>query len=181
MNKSNNFKLGLYFKDDTPIIESIFDAEPYQYAFKNELNFSEKAKIHMRNFFKVLSKRTESLTTKNMGYDYVKYPMDLEKKFIKNYKQDTSLFKNDNKANLKYILSINGNIIIERNFVVYNYNPISRFSLELTEIFNDILNEFKYDIKEIDLNNQWDEYEKSVKLGISLNKYVFLKQNNLIR
>lgn len=61
-------------------------------------------------------------------------------------------FQNQTGTKLEFLLTLGGNIIIQRFFFVNNFNPLSKFSIELYNCVNDICDDIMYDLKQKSFN-----------------------------
>lgn len=81
-------------------------------------------------------------------------------------------------------LYINENPIVERVFYVNGFNPIARWSVDLTQAVVDITDIIADQIKRSDYKNMWDDYDLINQMGLSINQIRELdlyKRNELIR
>lgn len=67
-------------------------------------------------------------------------------------------------------LYINDNPIVERLFYVDGFNPVARYSVDLTYVVVDIADTIKNKIKLNDIKNMWDDYDLINKRGLSINQ-----------
>ena len=153
--KTNHFKIALY-RGDSLMCESIFDADCY--------NPHTRYSVDIRNYlFKVLRDLKSILSDKKLYHEYCgvdlleTYNNEVEKypHFIKNELK----FKTEKTTNFKFVLFINNNTVVEREFSVFNFNPNTIYSLD---VFN-YLNHIKYNIQEKlraqDINLMWEDYD----------------------
>jgi len=109
-------------------------------------------------------------TNKNqIIYDF----LELDMEFIENLtpqKRQKLLYNPDNNIECLVGLYIGDNVIIERTFVVENYNPIVRWSNEILETGNDITDRIEKYLIEKDKKNIWDDYYLNKKKNIPIIK-----------
>lgn len=179
LNDGNFFKFGLYFKDNTPLIESIFNTDEYSQRIKNSLELRPRANEFIKRFVKVLTQKSNFYTTKIGEYNLSSYARKIEKEYYRVYSTQDSFFNKEKETAFKYVFFINDSIVIERNFNVYYFNPVSRFSLELNETFRDILDDIKNMVKKQDEYKQWEEYKNSLKYNITLEKYLEISEQKI--
>ena len=69
----------------------------------------------------------------------------------------------------EFSLAINGNKIISRYFSADEYNPKVRYSVDIRDMVDDIVEQIRYTLKEKDVDYMWEQYD------LRPNKYVETK------
>lgn len=67
-------------------------------------------------------------------------------------------------------LYINDHPIVEREFFVDGYNPVARYSVDLTELIVDTADFISNKIKKNDIRNMWDDYDLINERGLTINQ-----------
>jgi len=67
-------------------------------------------------------------------------------------------------------LYINDNPIVEREFFVDDFNPISRWSMDIIEEINTVVNMIEYSVREKDVTNIWDDYDLINRRGFNISQ-----------
>lgn len=169
------YKLGLYLNDQ-PIMERIFDANVYNPEVRKGVEIRHMARDLIKMFQNTLQNEKPTFLNGINGKSVIENYERLHELDAKGYddkltrlsygrmvedsKKGIKYYENK-KEQFKYVLFLNDFHIIERNFVVFNYNPDSRFSIELEETFNEVIDMIKEDIKKKDCDFLWKEYEKN--------------------
>jgi len=179
---TNKFKFVLYQGKDI-IIERIFNADVFNPIIRYSVDIRDSIPEIIQNLQRVMSGR--NLNYKDYGYDFLEnykklidlYCIDENKlskpNFIK-YKYGNKTIKG---IECKFGLYINDNPIVERKFYVDNYNPASRFSIEIREIINEIIDDIHESLKELDVNHMWDDYTLINIYGLYVNQIRELSKN----
>jgi hypothetical protein len=118
----------------------------------------------------VTNKKTNELINYIKAAEFAKLP-DSENKTVRlstGGKSDEGFYINDQEK-FKYVLYNEGtdekgnptkDIVIERNFMVENYNPNVRFSYNLTDTFSDIVTDIQSQLKKRDFEILHKNYER---------------------
>ncbi len=115
-------------------------------GFQSILSTDKKDLNYVIHGIDVLKEYTNSLKINNISISDSKLkPASKNGKYIENEGGKSYYECLDEK--FKFVLYINDNMVIERNFFVKNYNPTSRFSLELSNEMNYIVNDKQIHIK----------------------------------
>lgn len=61
--------------------------------------------------------------------------------------------------NFEFSLSINGNKIISRYFSADDYNPKIRYTVDIRNMVDDIVDQIKETLKERDVDYMWEQYD----------------------
>jgi hypothetical protein len=67
-------------------------------------------------------------------------------------------------------LYINDKTIVERVFYVDGFNPVARWSVDLTYVVIEIAEQIENQIKKTDIRNMWDDYDLINQRGLSINQ-----------
>jgi hypothetical protein len=186
MNEKNDniFKFSLT-QGDVVLTERIFDGNVFNPYTRYSIDIRKFLPKIITKFQKVLSKRYYNVSLN--GYNL----KDLEYKTFSNMSKDVkhqmmynprvSDFMVENKrivgVECKLSLYINDNLIVERVFYVDGFNPISKNSVDLLDVFNESYDMIYRSIRKRDIKNMWDDYDMINKLGMSINKIRELPQN----
>lgn len=173
---NSHFKFALLLNNKV-ITERIFPKN-----FIQNINLQDVAKTYIRQFKQTLSlkdqdlriagsnKKTNELINYIKAAEFAKLP-DSENKTVRlstGTMSDEGFYVNDQEK-FKYVLYNEGtdekgnptkDIVIERNFMVQNYNPNVRFSYNLTDTFNDIVNDIQSQLKKRDFDILHKNYER---------------------
>ena len=179
---TNNFKFVLYQGKDV-VVEKIFNADVFNPIVRYSVDIREFIPAIIQNLQRVMSRR--NLNYKDNGYDFLEEYKDLtyfyrvddnklsKPNFIK-YNYGNKTIKG---VECKFGLYINNNPIVERKFYVDNYNPSSRFSTEITEIVNEIVDDIHLSLKELDVDHMWNDYTLINTYGLYVNQIRELSKN----
>jgi hypothetical protein len=164
----DQYKFGLYLNDN-PILERVFRADVYNVKSRT-LNLKDVANDMIKGFRDILSSKDSNLTIDKYLKTYkdgvkffgltnsedksVRVPLTSQQESLNN----TNGYYLNTDENFKYILYYNDNYVIERNFCIKNYNPNARFSSDLTNYFDDIVQYIEAHIKQKDSDFMWGEY-----------------------
>jgi hypothetical protein len=189
----NQFKFGLYISNDdsdvknfTPIVEKLFDADCYNHATRFSVNIFDYLVPFRHSLIKVLSSKSLGINFVDFEYNH----LELYKNNIYDLKDFKSKLDKTKPNHFKFGLYItskeNGKFksIVERIFSdtyikeddngykktieSFKYNPESRFSLELMNCINDIIQTIKDEIKKSDMELMEEDKIVCDKFGISL-------------
>lgn len=162
----NSFKFGLYLRNEK-IFERIFSADLYNPVVRYSVDIRENIPSIIAGLQEVL--QAEELSFEDSygvnTKDYYKHICKINrmhpiKLFIPtSYKDETKSRFHGKGTEFKFGVYINTNPIVERNFYVEKYNPESRFSNELTELLNEIVNYLESYLMKSDLNHMWNDYD----------------------
>jgi gas vesicle protein len=168
MQEKSYFKFGLYLRNEyagnQTISESIFDADVYNQATRCSVNIKSMSHEIISSFQKTLSTKSQFLTLstyvgKSKGnrryYKHLKY----------NYNFD---FPANMKEAFKFVLQINDNIIIERDFSVNWFNREAIFSNEIMELVEDWKERIQRHIKKNDELQMWEEQVLQERFGMQV-------------
>lgn len=162
----NNFKFGLYLRNEK-IYERIFSADLYNPVVRYSVDIREKIPSIISNLQEVLQSQNLNFVN-DYGHntkDFYKHICKINKMhpiklFVPSNYRDDSKSKFQNKGTeFKFGVYINSNPIVERNFYVEKYNPESRFSNELFEHLNSIVDYLESYLLKTDINHMWNDYD----------------------
>lgn len=72
----------------------------------------------------------------------------------------------------EFALSINGNKIISRYFSADEYNPKIRYTVDIRDMVDDIVEQIRYTLKDRDVDYMWEQYD------LRPNKYNYYETSN---
>jgi len=162
----NNFKFGLYLRGEK-IYERIFSADLYNPVVRYSVDIRENIPSIISSIQEVL--QSENLTFTNFQNvntkDYYKHICNINKMhpiklFVPQPYRDEVKTKYQGKGTeFKFGVYINTNPIVERNFYVDKYNPEARFSNQLPELLDEIVEYLQNYLKRSDVNHMWNDYD----------------------
>jgi len=168
--QTNIFKFALY-QDDVLFCEKIFDANQYNPFTRYSVNIRNVLPKAINKLQRVLSKKgynTRYVVNGECVYDFFAHHCDEIKQYNSQKKQriiynPPSISQNIDGKVIKGVpfkigLYINENTIVEREFYVDNFHPVSRWSADVVRLVVDIADEISEKIKQDDINNTWDDY-----------------------
>lgn len=171
MNEQNTFKFSLY-QNEILLCEKMFNADNYSPFTRYSVDIRNILPKIITNLQKILSRKSYNYIINvggGMSYDSLKNRNDILKHYPNYIKKDMkydpkSVEQEFDKKVIKGVecligLYINDKTIVERVFYVDNFNPTSRWSVELLELFAMITDEIEDQIKTNDLKNIWDDYD----------------------
>lgn len=188
----NMFKFGLYMGNET-VNETLFSADVFNPVVRYSVDIRDEIFSIIFRLQKGLSRRnlTHKIDFGNSNYDFLKYYkkyLSLEKKSFgdklktKKRSNETVNGKTYSGVPFKFGLYINNNTIVERDFYVEGYNPATRFSLELSEVIDGIVEEINDKLKKQDVNHMWDDYNliHTYNLHINQIREISSKRRNIM-
>jgi len=162
----NHFKFGLYLRGEK-IYERIFSADLYNPVVRYSVDIRENIPSIISSIQEVL--QSEELTFTNFQNvntkDYYKHICNINKMhpiklFVPQPYRDEVKTKYQGKGTeFKFGVYINTNPIVERNFYVDKYNPEARFSNQLPELLDEIVDYLQNYLKKSDVNHMWNDYD----------------------
>ncbi len=174
------FKFILH-QDDVVLYEKIFDANMISPTTRNYVDVRGELSEVIKKIQKLLSKNkynTIDYFGKNKKIDFYgehkkilySYPLKQQQSLIYSPVRHKKILdgKELNGVSCKIGLYINDNLIVERFFYVDNFHPVSRWSVDLVEEMNEIVEEIKSKIIKKDVSNIWDDYEIINKAGMTI-------------
>lgn len=181
MGENNNlFKFSLC-QEDVILCEKIFDADLYNPFTRYSIDIRDLLPQAITKFQRVLSKKQYDVSVEvgsNVEYElfehYKKSAYDKKVGEFFKYNPEIKEYSIDDKVikgvECKLGLYINENPIVERIFYVDGFNPVSRFSVDVTYEVFEMVERIKESIKRSDINNMWDDYDMINKRGLSINQ-----------
>lgn len=174
---NNQFRFALY-QENLLLGEKIFNADLFNPFTRYSIDIREMLPEAITTFQKVLSKKIYDVEINE--YDNFKYQKEFVDAFPYEYRNELRYNpksvrqKIDDKVikgvECKIGLYINENPIVERIFFVDGFNPISRYSVDVTYTVMQIADEIFELIKKNDLKNMWDDYDLINMRGFSINQ-----------
>jgi hypothetical protein len=181
---SNLFRFSLY-QGNVLLCEKIFNADQFNPFTRYSIDIRDILPRSITKLQKTLSKRSYDTlieTVKADGYDTLYDLYGYRQKMVSKYPKDKreGMYYNPQPivqqieektirgVECKIGFYINDKPIVERMFYVDGFNPVARWSYELTYnviiIANDIFNQ----IKRNDVKNMWDDYDLINIKGLSI-------------
>ena len=199
MNKNDNFlskenfKFVLYLNDE-PVSEIAFPADAYNQYVRYSVNIKDIAGEMIKKFQTILSTTSNKLNFEYCGYNLLKMykdsiPVNISFKDTKLYRKsegssaDKGYYTNPDEQ-FKFILYVNDNHVIERNFFIKKFNPESRFSVDLLDYMLEISDSLQIYLAKKDVENMYEEFDikkvfnKSITEIRTLNKF---DRDNLLK
>ncbi len=186
MNQENSTERDFYrfvlYLNGQIISQTEFPAYVYNQNVRYFVNIKELAPEFIKSLQGVLSSRDENLELTFNGYNLFKEyqkQLSINKKVVNAFPAPLNKLDRINEEEyvegrytnkgeqFKFILYINENHIIERNFYVKNYNPKSRFSADLVETIYDIVSDIKQHIKKNDDVYMWQNNKPQYALSLN--------------
>lgn len=170
--QEHNFKFGIYIRNEK-IIEKIFSADLYNPVVRYSVNIRDMIPSIIGDIQNLLQTKSEDLQFENeiwknslvfykkmcdinnLDYFKLKVPNQVQKNNFINGKS----YPSKSGTEFKFGLYINSNPIVERNFYVDNYNPESRFSIDIYELVCDIISRLEKYLIKSDVSQMWDDYK----------------------
>jgi len=188
---SNTFKFTLH-QGNVLLCEKIFDADQFNPFTRYSIDIREILPRAITKLQKVLSKKKYDVLfdvgrfdvtdpeSENIYYDLYHHVQDI----IESYPQQ---IRNDLRYNPQVIVQhiddktirgveckigfyINENPIVERLFYVDGYNPVARWSVDVSDAVLDVTDKIFQQIKGNDIRNMWDDYDLINIKGLSINQ-----------
>lgn len=184
---NNEFKFSLY-QGDVLLCEKVFDADQFNPFTRYSIDIRDILPRIITKLQKTLSKRSYDVII-NVGKSHRNYEVLYD--LYGYYQKMVNLYPNHYKNNLRYnpqpIIQqiedktikgveckmgfyINNNPIVERLFYVDNFNPVSRWSVDLLDVVIEITDTIGDKIKKNDIKNMWDDYDLINYRGLSINQ-----------
>jgi len=190
--KDNNvFKFSLH-QENVLLCEKIFDANQFNPFTRYSIDIRDILPRAITKLQKMLSKReyivdietgridTSKPNSLNTEYELYKYQLNIINSYPSNLRQGMKYSPQpitnqiDDKTirgvECKIGFYINNNPIVERLFYVEGFNPVARWSIELTDAVVDIADNIFEKIKKSDIKNMWDDYNLINYKGLSINQ-----------
>jgi hypothetical protein len=163
------YKFGLYLQDNKQTIsegtsaldnkqtiyERIFSADNFNPVTRYSVDIRDYSKSVIKNLQKTLSVKDVNAVIVNK--DVLKDRRNVLNSNMYRNVQD-GIVRTKQIPEFKIGLYINDSPIIERVFSVYNYNPLTRMSVDLSDYLNEVTEEIETTIKRADENRMWEDY-----------------------
>lgn len=177
--RNNLFRFSLY-QEKVLLCEKSFSADMYNPFTRYSIDIRNILPKIIVNFQKILSKReyktSFSVGRKNIkddtsrvyydSYnDYLKFIENSPKRISNHLEYNPKIYKQEIDGRVikgvecKIGLYINDKTIVERTFYVNEFNPISRWSVEILNKFSEVMDVLTDKIKNDDITNMWDDYD----------------------
>ena len=188
---NNVFRFSLY-QGNVLLCEKMFNADKFNPFTRYSIDIRDILPRAITKLQKTLSKRSydviaavgrEDTTIENSPnsyYDLLAYNNDVINSYPPQYRSDMRYNpipmvqqieeKVIRGVECKIGLYINDNPIVERLFYVDGFNPVARWSLDLTYSVVEITDSIFNKIKKSDIKNMWDDYDLINFRGLSINQ-----------
>lgn len=190
--KTNMFRFSLY-QEKVLLCEKAFDADQFNPFTRYSIDIRSILPRAIVTLQKTLSKRTyetsievgfnsipKELGISYAGYDLYGYNQNMINKYPKEYRSNMEYHpevivqqieeKTIRGVECKIGLYINDKTIVERMFYVDGFNPVARWSPELTDAVIEITDSIFKQIKRSDIKNMWDDYDLINLRGMSISQ-----------
>lgn len=188
---NNVFKFSLH-QGNVLLCEKIFDADKFNPFTRYSIDIRDILPKAITKLQKTLSKRnydsvvetgridTSIPNSENHIYDLYEYRQQMINLYPQHYRSEmrynpTSIVQQIEEKTIRGVeckigFYINENPIVERTFYVDGFNPIARWSLDLTYAVMDITDSIFDKIKKSDIKNMWDDYDLINYRGLTINQ-----------
>jgi len=188
---NNMFRFSLY-QENVLLCEKMFDADQFNPFTRYSIDIRDILPRAITKLQKILSKRNYDVTIEvgrkdlnvvgdeNYAYDLFNYHQSIINSYPQHYRNEMHynpqpvVQQIDNKVirgvECKIGLYINENPIVERMFYVNGFNPVARWSVDLTNTVVEISDIIFEKIKKNDIKNMWDDYDLINYQGLSINQ-----------
>lgn len=174
---SNQFRFSLY-QENVLLGEKAFSADVFNPFTRYSIDIRSLLPQAITKFQKVLSKKSYDVFANE--YDLFGYQKRFLEKFpyeqrnLLRYNPKIARHQIDDKVikgvECKIALYINDNPIVVRMFYVDGFNPIARYSIDVTDEVIDVADQIFELIKGDDIKNMWDDYDLINVKGFSINQ-----------
>jgi hypothetical protein len=194
---NNKFRFSLY-QEDVLLCEEMFDADQFNPLTRYSIDIRDILPRAITKLQKVLSKKNYD-TAVSDELDLYQYNQKMinaypyEQRYAMKYNPKSITYQvvdsnGDNKTikgvECKIGFYINEKPIVERVFYVDGFNPVSRLSLDVVEVVDEIIDQIFSKIKSSDLKNIWDDYDLINVGGYSINEirdFTYSRRNDILR
>jgi len=204
---NNVFKFSLFqgnivndeFQKEVLLCEKIFDADKFNPFTRYSIDIRDILPKAITKLQKVLSRRSYDVFadtgridvndeySDNNGYDLYDYYQNMINLYPKEWRNairynPQSITQQIEQKTIRGVpckigLYINENPIVEREFFVDGFNPVSKQSIDLTNLVVEITDSIFEKIKKSDIKNMWDDYDLINYRGLSINQIRELPNN----
>lgn len=171
------------FNEEVLLCENTFDADVFNPFTRYSIDIRDILPSCITQIQKILSRKrydVEVYVGEGKEYDLLKYHTNMLNTYPKEWREgikynpksqrqaiETKVIKG---VPCKIGLYINNNPIVERVFYVDGFNPIARYSVDVTDTVHDIVNDIYNRIKDDDVSNMWDDYNLINRRGLSISQ-----------
>ena len=176
---SNVFRFSLY-QGNVLLGEKTFDADQFNPFTRYSIDIRDILPKAITTLQKTLSKRNyETQINEDLfdAYRYYQkmvslYPQEWRREMYYNPQPIVQQIeeKTIRGVECKIGFYINNKPIVERIFYVDGFNPVARWSVDLTDVVVMITNTIFEKIKKSDIKNMWDDYDLINIKGLSINQ-----------
>jgi len=185
---TNMFRFSLT-QENVLLCEKVFDADQFNPFTRYSIDIRDILPRAITKLQKALSRRGYDAgiaVGNNKGYDLYAHYQNTVKSYRKEYRESmqynpqpvsqqvednvTKETKTIRGVECKIGFYINDKPIVERIFYVDGFNPVARWSPELTYTVTDIADTIFRQIKRNDIRNMWDDYDLINIKGLSINQ-----------
>lgn len=188
---SNMFRFSLK-QGDNILCETMFDADKFNPFTRYSIDVRDILPRIITTLQKTLSKKVYDVEI-DVGFDinneivsydlYDYYQKDIQS-FPKGWQWELYYKPKPKKFNVKYFnesktikgvpckmgFYINNNPIVEREFFVDGFNPVSKQSVDILDVVSTITETIERRIYLNDIKNMWDDYDLINLMGLSINQ-----------
>jgi hypothetical protein len=188
---NNEFRFSLY-QEKTLLCEKIFNADQFNPFTRYSIDIRDILPRAITKLQKTLSKRSYDVIaevgridvsipdSENHEYDLYAYHQEMINLYPAQYRNEmrynpTLIVQQIEEKTIRGVeckigFYINNNPIVERLFYVDGFNPVARWSYDLTNAVVDIADTIFDKIKKSDIKNMWDDYDLINYRGLSINQ-----------
>jgi hypothetical protein len=176
---NNEFRFTLT-QGDVKLCERVFDADVYNPFTRYTVDIRDVLQIIIKSLQKTLSKKSyETQFDDNLDLFQYNQKMintyDVKQRYNMRYNPVSITQKIGDRVikgvECKIGLYINDKTIVERVFYVNEFNPVCRWSFDIANNIELIVNSYiKEKLVKADIKNIWDDYDLINKLGFSINQ-----------
>jgi len=188
---NNVFRFSLH-QGNVLLCEKVFDADKFNPFTRYSIDIRDILPRAITKLQKTLSKRSYDVVaetgridtsvpeSENTIYDLYGYRQGMINLYPQHYRSEMRYNpipvvqqieeKTIRGVECKIGFYINDNPIVERLFYVDGFNPVARWSLDLTNVVVEITDTIFDKIKKSDIKNMWDDYDLINYRGLSINQ-----------
>ena len=175
---NNVFRFSLY-QENVLMCEKVFSADQFNPFTRYSIDIREILPKAITSLQKILSRRNYE-TQFSETLDFYKYNQKMISLYPQEYRKEMyynpqAIVQQIEEKTIRGVeckigFYINDKPIVERMFYVDGYNPIARWSLDLTCTVIQIADSIFNLIKRNDIKNMWDDYDLINIKGLSINQ-----------
>lgn len=188
---NNVFRFSLH-QGNVLLCEKVFDADKFNPFTRYSIDIRDILPRAITKLQKTLSKRSYDVVaetgridlsipeSENSIYDLYGYRQEMINLYPQHYRGEmrynpTPVVQQIEEKTIRGVeckigFYINDNPIVERLFYVDGFNPVARWSLDLTNAVVEITDTIFDKIKKSDIKNMWDDYDLINYRGLSINQ-----------